>query len=130
MPKVAHVESLESRKLLAGHVTVSVDSNFNATVVGDNKGNEITVSLADDSSGYLLTGTAKTTINGSHSVLIPTKSAFNFDISMGNGNDLVNFTGKELGTQNLAISMGNGKDRRYRRHYRLWKSSDFRREWE
>jgi hypothetical protein len=111
MPHAAHVESLESRRLLAGHVTVSVDSNFNATIVGDNKSNRITVSLAADSSGYLLTGTGRTTINGSHSALIPTTSAYNFDISMRNGNDQVTFTCTKLATQNLAISMGNGRDK-------------------
>lgn len=110
------IEILERRQFLAGNVTVAINASLTATIIGDNKSNEIAVTLMSNGSGYLLTGLDGTKINGYAAVTIPTSTAYNFNISMGNGDDLVEFVGpqlgtQKLGTQNLNLSMGNGDDR-------------------
>lgn len=111
MRRHAVLEALESRKLLAGNVVVTADTSLTATLAGDNKSNQVAITLLSNSQGYLLTGLGGTTLNGLPAVSIPTTSAFNFNIDMGNGNDSVNFFGTSLGTQSINLATGNGKDK-------------------
>jgi hypothetical protein len=111
MRRHAWLEALESRKLLSGNVTVTADTTLTATLTGDNKPNEIAITLLSNNQGYLLTGLRGTTLNGLPAVSIPTTSAFNFNIDMGNGNDSVVFFGTSLGAQNINLATGNGRDK-------------------
>jgi hypothetical protein len=104
----AKFERLERRRLLSGNVTVTADETLAAHLIGDNKNNEIEITV-NPGIGYFVTGLHGTTVNGVHAVSIATTPALKFEVSLGNGNDRVFFEGA-FGTQDLNIITGNGKD--------------------
>src|SRR5215218_5190885 len=107
------LESLESRRLLAGNVTVAHDSGFNLIVEGDNKSNQIDVEWVDGQ--ILFTGLAGTTVNGGPSAAL-SAVANSVQIRMGNGDDFVAWAQDSgpfelIGIEGpLFIDTGNGSD--------------------
>src|SRR5215475_4050679 len=87
------IETLEGRQLLSGNVSVSYDAATNTVnIVGDNKSNDIVVTGLFNGT-YNIKGANGTTVNGGAEANIPAAGALgsNFDVSLGNGDDSVEF---------------------------------------
>src|SRR5437867_2568423 len=102
-------ESLESRRLLAGNVTAA-DNGTLVSILGDNKSNQVALSLNAAMTGYVVTGLNGTTVNGAAFAFLNTSGlARNIAVSLGNGDDV--FRWEDVPSQfngvNLDISMGN-----------------------
>jgi hypothetical protein len=117
------IESLESRRMLAGNVTVVIGGL--TTLTGDSRDNS--VSIVFGVGGYTITGLNGTTVNKSPSVLVPATLNFRaemggghdsievvdptgtvLDLHMGGGDDIVNIHDGE--SRNILIEAGNGND--------------------
>jgi hypothetical protein len=103
------LESLESRRLLAGNVTAVFDAATNTFVIkGDNQSNDILFAPGSDQA-YTITGRHGTTVNGHASVDLPgaggTKTLV---VDMGNGDDVVEMAGYSF--TRASIVTGNGND--------------------
>src|SRR5436309_15230410 len=94
------LESLESRTLLAGNVSVAFDSTANALLItGDKKDNN--VAITGDASGNLTLSGTNTRFNGQSSLnltdFLNNNGVANFAgdivIDLGKGNDTLNVTG-------------------------------------
>ena len=103
------LETLESRRLLAGNVTVVGSDEFTATLTGDKKSNAIEVRL-DGSDGYLIRGLKNTRINGKSELVLRSPTAVFMNVNLGKGNDAVTFIGA-FNTQSVKIETGDGNDR-------------------
>ncbi len=112
------VESLETRQLLAGNVTVDLfpSGSFkdDVRVRGDSLGNQIEIFELSEGT-YRISGMtsngAKTTVNGKAFVDIRSPHD-DLRIDMGGGNDVV-FIGNSSGrmtVEDLTVDMGAGKD--------------------
>jgi hypothetical protein len=106
----AFVESLENRRLLSSNVTVTAGADFVVTITGDKKNNSIEVQLNADADGYLIRGTKGTKINGATELNVRSPVSVFLNVSMGKGNDSVNFLGT-FNTQSVSIDTGDGDDR-------------------
>jgi hypothetical protein len=112
------LERLENRHLLSGNVTVAFDAaTSTVNITGDNKSNEIVLEGSLGGGVYTISGAAGTTINGGPSLTLPVVGAngSNFNISLGNGNDVVRAGATEpafvpFTVSSLTINTGNGDD--------------------
>src|SRR4051812_3678573 len=85
----AMIESLETRRLLAGNVTVT-DVGGVLSIIGDNKSNQVQITSDVSVTGYQINGLAGTTVNGGASAFFDAHFvARDVSVSMGNGDDVV-----------------------------------------
>lgn len=112
-PRQLRLESLESRKLMAGNVSVNLVAG-EAKVVGDNQGNGVFISEISPNTyrvkGIPAAGTA-TTVNGKLWVDIRTPQD-DLRVYMNGGNDVVaigNVTGM-MTVEDLTVDLGDGAD--------------------
>jgi hypothetical protein len=108
----ALVESLETRRLFAGNVTVSYNAWADTYFVsGDANNNELKVDMPAPGANYVITGLTGTTINGAGSVTVPAGKGGHsgFEINLWEGNDTVYIN---PGTYDwMQISTHTGHDR-------------------
>lgn len=112
-PRRLRLESLESRELMAGNVSVSL-VNQEVQVTGDAKGNGVLISEISPNvykiTGLVAAGSA-TTINGKSSITIRSPQD-DLRVYMNGGNDVVaigNATGL-MTVEDLTVDMGDGAD--------------------
>jgi VCBS repeat-containing protein len=105
-------EPLESRAMLAGNITAFV-SGGTLHLRGDSEDNEITIEQSASRSFTVSSRDGSTTINGQSEVTF-TRVRKDLNISMGNGDDVVELLGSEddpLWVVNrLRVTTGNGDD--------------------
>lgn len=111
-------ENLETRRLMAGDVTVDLHRDGNLEIDGDNHhdGNQIEMYVvrfgnqADDPAFYSIRGLENTTINGRQEVLIPVDNVTgDINIEMGNYDDSIDIYAF-WADNNLKIETGRGDD--------------------
>jgi hypothetical protein len=104
------LESLETRRLLAGNVTAFLNAATSTLVIrGDNKSNDIIINPGATSNGYNITGRHGTTVNGRPSAFVDTGGNIeNLSIDMGNGDDVVDILAYAF--DHGSIVTGNGDD--------------------
>ena len=106
------LESLESRRLMSGTVTVTLDpATLQLSIVGDNKSNQVVITSEGDF--LVLKGTDGTTIKGGTTInggtFVPSKvRGIKFD--MGNGDDSVRFEPVLPVIAPVQVTTGNGDD--------------------
>ena len=107
------VECLESRRLMAGNVSFTLDAAEVWQIIGDNQSNAVDFEYVDGA--ITVTGLNGTTVNGAAFATLPTPVAtasVNFD--MGNGDDFVAFDQDTLGggivSMPVTITTGKGHD--------------------
>jgi hypothetical protein len=107
------LEQLESRRLLAGNVTVTVVGGA-LNVIGDNKSNQIDLEAGTAFAGYTVTGLNGTKVNGGTTpvfALVPPPNPLTIDL--GNGDDSVRLHPAPQVTFDAVlvnIDTGNGSD--------------------
>lgn len=99
---------LESRKLLAGDVTVSVNGSA-LEVLGDGDANQIQIVGSPDGSAVVI-GLNDTTINGGSADFVTGADLRTAQIQLGDGNDEVDIRGLVLDNA-LTVRTGDGDDR-------------------
>jgi hypothetical protein len=102
------LESLESRAMLAGDISVNV-SGGNLIVRGDNAANQIAI-LKLGSGEYAVAGFNGTTVEGSADPFIATGVRGNIDVDLKSGNDLLGVGNDVAGSIALAQALGFGAD--------------------
>jgi hypothetical protein len=102
------LESLESRKLMAGDVAVAVEGSL-MTIDGDNLDNQVVVSQALNGNVSVI-GQNGTLINGLPSVTFRNPQLNAMEVRMGDGNDVVTVRGLQL-TNDMFVELGEGNDR-------------------
>lgn len=100
------LESLESRAMLAGDISVNV-SGGNLIVRGDNAANQVAI-LKLASGQYAVAGFNGTTVKGSADPYIAKGVTGNFDVDLKGGNDLLGIGNDVNGLINLAQNLGFG----------------------
>src|SRR5688572_26321332 len=101
------LESLESRAMLAGDISVNV-SGGNLIVRGDNAANQIAI-LKLGSGEYAVAGFNGTTVEGSADPFIATGVRGNIDVDLKSGNDLLGVGNDVAGLIALGQSLGFGE---------------------
>lgn len=102
------VESLESRRLMAGDVSVALEGSF-LRVEGDNLDNQIAISqtVAGD---VVVAGQNGTLINGLASVRFVRPALNAMEVRMEGGNDTVTLRGVQV-ANDMFVDLGAGNDR-------------------
>ena len=101
----AEVQVLESRTMLTGNVSVSVQGN-NVVLKGDSQDNGLSISAI--AGGVQILGTGGTFVNNSPFMVIPNTSISNMSFRMKGGNDTVVLLASVGG--NVTGRMGPGSD--------------------
>ncbi|MFK7818543.1 MAG: hypothetical protein AB8G99_07485 [Planctomycetaceae bacterium] len=104
-PAIADVQVLETRALLAGNVSVSMQGD-NVLLKGDSRANSISITTVAE--GVQILGTRGTFVNNSPFMLIPNTEIGNMDFRMKGGNDTVVLVADVGG--NVTGRMGPGSD--------------------
>ena len=102
------LESLESRAMLAGDISVNV-SGGNLIVRGDSAANQVAI-LKLDSGEYAVAGFNGTTVEGSADPFIAKGVSGNIDVDLKSGNDLLGVGNDVAGLIALGQSLGFGAD--------------------
>jgi len=99
------LESLESRRLLAGNVTAAINGSGVLAIAGDNKSNDVVV-FTSASDTYVV-GKPGTKVNG---LTTPVQFAGfpTIAVTTGNGDDTVELD--DLLNQSVSVDTGNGQD--------------------
>jgi hypothetical protein len=108
-------ESLESKQLLAGDVTVSVVAG-NLLIKGDEAGNHVAISQGTDANSFVIRGLEGTTVKMAGSStpapetgLVVTGIKGQVNVNMLGGNDAVDVTGAQF-RRGLSVETGAGND--------------------
>jgi hypothetical protein len=116
--KVRSIETLEPRRLMAGDVSVSLESGLRGgppTIVriqGDNASNQIRV-IEQDEGVVRVQGLDGTTINGEAADLVlqsPVNRIVQTSADLGNGDDMIELLAESFISSKKFISTGNGND--------------------
>jgi hypothetical protein len=112
------IEMLESRRLMAGDVSVSLEPARPGRpptilrIEGDNAGNQVRV-IEQDEGVVRVQGLDGTTINGEAADLVLQSSANRIpltEVNLGNGDDTIEFLAESFSASGKSISTGNGSD--------------------
>ncbi len=106
--RLARVESLENRQLLAGDVLASLEGSL-LKIEGDVLDNQIAINQAANGN-VTVVGLTGTLVNGRNSVTFRNPQLNAMEVRMGGGSDTVTMRGVQL-TNDLYVDLGAGNDR-------------------
>lgn len=110
-----NIETLESRRLMAGDVSVSLEPARPGRpptilrIEGDNAGNQVRV-IEQDEGFVRIQGINGTTINGQAVDLVLQTPGVLTSVDLGNGDDTIEFLAESTSASAKSISTGNGND--------------------